>query len=60
LFDELTRILNHIMCITTSGLDIGALTPFLWGFEARELILQFYEVVSGSRMHAAYYRIGGI
>ena len=60
LFDELTRLLNHIMCITTHALDIGALTPFLWGFEEREIILQFYELVSGARMHAAYYRVGGL
>ena len=60
MFDEITRILNHIMCITTHALDVGALTPFLWGFEEREHLLSFYEKLSGSRMHAAYYRIGGL
>lgn len=60
MFDEITRLLNHIMCITTHALDIGALTPFLWGFEEREKLLSFYEFISGARMHAAYYRIGGI
>lgn len=60
MFDEITRLLNHIMCITTHALDVGALTPFLWGFEERENLLQFYELISGARMHAAYYRIGGI
>lgn len=60
LFDELTRILNHIMAITTHAMDIGALTPFLWGFEEREKLMEFYERVSGARMHASYVRIGGI
>lgn len=60
LFDEITRILNHLMCITTHALDIGALTPFLWGFEEREKLMSFYEQISGARMHAAYYRIGGV
>jgi NADH dehydrogenase (ubiquinone) Fe-S protein 2 len=60
LFDEITRLLNHIMSITTHALDVGALTPFLWGFEEREHLMFFYEQVSGARMHAAYYRIGGI
>ena len=60
LFAELTRILNHLMAITTHALDVGALTPFLWGFEYRERIMEFYERVSGARMHAAYFRIGGV
>jgi len=60
LFAELTRILNHLMAITTHALDVGALTPFLWGFEFRERIMEFYERVSGARMHAAYFRIGGV
>lgn len=60
IFIELTRILNHIMAITTHALDIGALTPFLWGFEEREKIMEFYERVSGARMHAAYFRVGGV
>jgi NADH dehydrogenase (ubiquinone) Fe-S protein 2 len=60
LFNELTRILNHIMAVTTHAMDVGALTPFLWGFEEREKLCQFYERVSGARMHAAYIRPGGI
>ena len=60
LMDEITRILNHIMCITTQALDVGALTPFLWGFEEREKLLYFYEKLSGARMHSAFYRIGGV
>lgn len=60
LFLELTRILNHLLAITTHALDIGAITPFLWAFEEREKILDFYEQVSGARMHAAYIRPGGV
>lgn len=60
LYNELTRILNHLMAITTHAMDIGALTPFLWGFEEREKIMEFYERVSGARMHAAYIRPGGV
>ena len=60
LFSELTRILNHIMAITTQALDVGAMTPLLWLFEEREKIIEFYERVSGSRMHAAYIRPGGV
>ena len=60
LFLELTRILNHLLAITTHALDVGALTPFLWGFEEREQIMEFYETVSGARMHAAYIRPGGV
>jgi NADH dehydrogenase (ubiquinone) Fe-S protein 2 len=60
LFAELTRILNHLLAITTHALDVGALTPFLWGFEEREKIMEFYERVSGARMHAAYIRPGGV
>jgi NADH dehydrogenase (ubiquinone) Fe-S protein 2 len=60
LFLEITRILNHLMSLTTHALDIGALTPFLWGFEERERLMTFYEKVSGARMHAAYIRPGGI
>lgn len=60
LFSEITRILNHLMAITTHALDIGALTPFLWAFEEREKLMEFYEQVSGARMHAAYIRPGGI
>ncbi len=60
LFSEITRILNHIMAVTTQALDIGAMTPLLWMFEEREKMMTFYEKVSGSRMHAAYIRPGGV
>lgn len=60
LFSEITRILNHIMAITTQALDVGAMTPLLWMFEEREKMMDFYERVSGSRMHAAYIRPGGV
>ena len=60
LFSEITRILSHILNITTLALDIGAMTPFLWGFEEREKLMEFYERVSGARMHAAYFRPGGV
>ena len=60
LFLELTRILNHLIAITTHALDIGALTPFLYGFEEREKLIEFYERVSGARIHAAYFRPGGV
>jgi len=60
LFLELTRILNHLLAITTHALDVGAMTPFLWGFEEREKIMEFYERVSGARMHANYIRPGGV
>lgn len=60
LFLEITRILNHIMSLTTHALDVGAITPFLWGFEERERLMNFYEKVSGARMHAAYFRPGGV
>jgi NADH dehydrogenase (ubiquinone) Fe-S protein 2 len=51
---ELTRLLNHLMAVTTHALDVGALTPFLYGFEEREKIMEFYERLSGARMHAAW------
>jgi len=60
LFSEITRLLNHLMAITTHAMDVGALTPFLWGFEEREKLMGFYEQVSGARMHAAYFRPGGV
>lgn len=60
LFAEITRILNHIMAVGTHALDIGALTPFFWLFEEREKMMEFYERVSGARMHAAYVRPGGV
>jgi NADH dehydrogenase (ubiquinone) Fe-S protein 2 len=60
LFSEITRLLNHLMALTTHAMDVGALTPFLWAFEEREKLLEFYERVSGARMHAAYFRPGGV
>lgn len=60
LYVELTRILNHLLAITSHALDVGAITPFLWAFEEREKLLEFYERVSGARMHAAYIRPGGV
>lgn len=59
-FLELTRILNHILAITTHALDVGAMTPFLWSFEEREKIMEFYERVSGARLHTTFFRPGGI
>lgn len=60
IFLELTRILNHLLAITTHALDVGAFTPFLWAFEEREKLFELYERVSGARMHAAYIRPGGV
>lgn len=60
LFAEITRLLNHLMAITTHAMDVGALTPFLWAFEEREKLMELYERVSGARMHAAYIRPGGV
>jgi NADH dehydrogenase (ubiquinone) Fe-S protein 2 len=60
IFSELTRILNHLMALTTHALDIGALTPFLWAFEEREKLFEFYERFSGARMHAGFFRPGGL
>ena len=60
LFCEIGRILNHLLQVTTQAMDVGALTPPLWGFEEREKLMIFYERVSGSRMHAAYFRAGGV
>jgi len=60
IFLEITRIMNHILGITTHALDVGAMTPFLWLFEEREKLMEFYERVSGARMHAAYIRPGGV
>lgn len=56
LFDELTRILNHMLAICCHALDVGSMSPVFWGFEEREKIMEFYERVSGARMHAAFYR----
>lgn len=60
LFSEMGRLLNHLLGITTSALDVGALTPSLWGFEDREELMCFYERISGARMHTAYFRPGGV
>ena len=60
MFCEIGRILSHILNITTHALDVGALTPSLWGFEERETLMTFYEKVSGSRLHANYFRAGGV
>ena len=60
LFCEIGRILSHLLNITTQALDVGALTPSLWGFEERETLMTFYERVSGSRLHANYFRAGGV
>jgi NADH-quinone oxidoreductase subunit D len=60
LFAEITRILNHLLNVCAFGLDVGALTPFLWGFEEREKLMEFYERVSGARLHSAYFRPGGV
>ncbi len=60
LFAEITRILNHLLNITTYGLDVGAITPALWGFEEREKLMEFHEAASGARLHANYFRPGGV
>jgi len=60
LFSEITRILNHLLFTPAYAMDVGAMTPFLWCFEQRELLMAFYERVSGARMHAAYFRVGGV
>jgi NADH-quinone oxidoreductase subunit D len=60
LFAEITRLLNHLLNLTTYAFDVGAITPLLWGFEVREVLLSYYEKVSGARMHAAYFRPGGV
>jgi NADH-quinone oxidoreductase subunit D len=60
LFSEIGRILNHLLGVTTQAMDVGALTPPLWGFEEREKLMGFYERASGARMHAAYFRPGGV
>ena len=60
LFCELGRILNHILNLTAFAIDVGAMTPLLWGFEEREILLSFYEKASGARFHAAYFRPGGV
>ena len=60
MFAEVTRLLNHLLSLTTHAIDVGAMTPLLWGFEEREKLMEFYERVSGARMHAAYFRPGGV
>lgn len=60
IFLEITRLLNHLLAVSTHALDVGALTPFLWAFEEREKLMEFYERVSGARIHAAYFRPGGV
>jgi NADH-quinone oxidoreductase subunit D len=60
LYAEISRILSHLLNVTTQAMDVGALTPPLWGFEEREKLMAFYERVSGSRMHANYFRPGGV
>jgi len=60
LYAEIGRLLSHLLNVTTQALDVGALTPPLWGFEEREKLMGFYERASGSRMHAAFFRVGGV
>jgi NADH dehydrogenase (ubiquinone) Fe-S protein 2 len=60
LFAEITRILNHLLAVGCHAMDVGAMTPMLWAFEEREKMMEFYERVSGARMHAAYFRPGGV
>lgn len=60
LFGEITRILNHLLAVGCHAMDVGAMTPFLWGFEEREKLMEFYDRVCGARMHAAYVRPGGV
>ena len=60
MFAEITRILNHLLAVGCHALDVGAMTPMLWAFEEREKLMEFYERVSGARMHAAYFRPGGV
>lgn len=60
LFGEITRLLNHLLAVPCHAMDVGALTPFLWAFEEREKLMEFYERVSGARLHSAYVRPGGV
>src|SRR5690348_5317079 len=60
LYCEIGRLLNHLLQVTTQAMDVGALTPPLWGFEEREKLMEFYERASGARMHANYFRTGGV
>jgi NADH-quinone oxidoreductase subunit D len=60
MYSELSRIMNHLLNIATFAMDVGAITPFLWAFEERDVVMEFYERVSGARLHAAYVRPGGV
>jgi NADH dehydrogenase (ubiquinone) Fe-S protein 2 len=60
MFLEITRILNHLLAVGCHAMDVGAMTPFMWAFEEREKLMEFYERASGARMHAAYIRPGGV
>jgi len=60
LFSEITRLLNHLLNISAFALDVGAMTPLLWYFEEREILMEFYERASGARIHSAYFRPGGV
>jgi NADH-quinone oxidoreductase subunit D len=60
MFDEITRVLNHLLNLTSFAMDVGALTPPLWAYEEREKLMEFYEQASGARLHANYYRHGGV
>jgi len=60
LFAEITRILNHLLAVGCHAMDVGAMTPFLWAFEEREKLMEFYERISGARMHSAFFRPGGV
>jgi NADH-quinone oxidoreductase subunit D len=60
MFAEITRVLNHLLNVTTYALDVGAITPSLWGFEEREKLMEFHEAASGARLHANYFRPGGV
>ena len=60
LFSEITRLLNHLLNVVSQGMDVGANTPALWGYEEREKLMEFYEGVSGARLHANYFRVGGV
>jgi NADH-quinone oxidoreductase subunit D len=60
MFAEITRILNHLLNVTSYALDVGALTPTLWGYEEREILMEFHEAASGARLHANYFRPGGV
>lgn len=60
IFCEITRVLNHLLAVGCHAMDVGAMTPFMWAFEEREKLMEFYERVSGARMHSAYIRPGGV